>query len=163
MAISQEQVFAAAQALQEADKEPTVRTIREQLGETGSFGTISRYLKEWKAIQQEQASIHLEEIPAEIREGANQLLKSVWHSASEWVNQEVSVVKQTAEVRVKGAEVQTQEALAEVETLEEQVRDLEQSKQALTAQLEGMMEDKDACSMTLKEAQFHVEQLQQRN
>jgi hypothetical protein len=48
MAITREQVFEAAETLSREGEEPTYITVRERLG-SGSFSTISKYLREWKA------------------------------------------------------------------------------------------------------------------
>lgn len=50
--ISDSQVFGACFALQQAGEPVTNRRVREMLDNTGSMGTIARYVKEWKARNQ---------------------------------------------------------------------------------------------------------------
>lgn len=49
--ITQEQVNAAAEALRAAGTKPTVRAVRERLGNTGSQATVMRMLDAWKRQQ----------------------------------------------------------------------------------------------------------------
>jgi len=65
MAITRDQVFEAAEALVGNGEEPTYITVRERLG-SGSFSTISKYLREWKAAGKgkEEGAAHVE-VPAE--------------------------------------------------------------------------------------------------
>jgi colicin import membrane protein len=55
--ITYEQVAAVADALREANVQPTSRSVRERLGNTGSMGTIHRLLQEWKATQERHATL----------------------------------------------------------------------------------------------------------
>lgn len=50
--ITYEQVAAAAVALQAAGVKPTSRGVREQLGHTGSMGTVHKLLQQWLAAQE---------------------------------------------------------------------------------------------------------------
>jgi hypothetical protein len=47
--ITREQVFEAANKLKAEGKQITMQRVRDALGETGSFTTISRLLEEWRA------------------------------------------------------------------------------------------------------------------
>jgi len=55
--ITYEQVAAVADALRDANVQPTSRSVRERLGNTGSMGTIHRLLQEWKATQERHATL----------------------------------------------------------------------------------------------------------
>jgi hypothetical protein len=50
--IAYEQVAAVCDAMKAAGSKPTLRSIREQLGNVGSMGTISRLMQEWKVGQE---------------------------------------------------------------------------------------------------------------
>ncbi len=49
--ISYDQVAAAADALVGAGQKPSIRNVRESLGNTGSPNTVHRHLTEWRAAQ----------------------------------------------------------------------------------------------------------------
>ena len=48
LGVSYEQVAAAADALVGAGQQPTIRSVRERLGDTGSPNTIHRHLSDWR-------------------------------------------------------------------------------------------------------------------
>ncbi len=53
--ITYEQVAAAAAALQATGAKPTSRSVREQLGHTGSMGTVHKLLQQWLAAPERRA------------------------------------------------------------------------------------------------------------
>jgi chromosome segregation ATPase len=55
--ITKEQVVAACETLQAQGKKPTIRSVREQLGDTGSPNTIHRYLTAWQNDQPITAAV----------------------------------------------------------------------------------------------------------
>src|SRR3546814_11492606 len=65
MAITKEQIFAVADELDAAGQNPTLASVRKQLG-GGSFTTISEALNEWRARQASQAAPIREPAPAAI-------------------------------------------------------------------------------------------------
>ena len=55
MAITKEQIFAVADDLDAAGQNPTLASVRKQLG-GGSFTTISEAMNEWRARKASQAA-----------------------------------------------------------------------------------------------------------
>ena len=55
MAITKEQIFAVADELDAAGQNPTLASVRKQLG-GGSFTTISEAMNEWRARKASQAA-----------------------------------------------------------------------------------------------------------
>ncbi|KAG0066936.1 hypothetical protein BGZ92_005216, partial [Podila epicladia] len=51
-AVTYEQVAAIANEMKLAGDKPASRAVRGQLGDTGSIGTITRLLREWKTNQE---------------------------------------------------------------------------------------------------------------
>src|SRR5260370_13445777 len=62
--ITAEQVNAVADALKAEGVKPTARAVRERLGNTGSMGTVTRLLQQWRDAQQRQAASTLMLPPA---------------------------------------------------------------------------------------------------
>jgi DNA repair exonuclease SbcCD ATPase subunit len=54
--ITYEQVTAAADTLKTEGAKPTLKAVREQLGNVGSMGTINKFLQRWKAGQVHQVA-----------------------------------------------------------------------------------------------------------
>ena len=61
--ITPDQVHAIADAIRAEGGKPTLRAVRERLG-TGSMGTVSKHLQQWKAGQERQATTELALPPA---------------------------------------------------------------------------------------------------
>lgn len=57
--ITHEQVAAAADALKSTGVSPTLRAVRQRLGDTGSMGTISKHLQTWKESQERETAAAL--------------------------------------------------------------------------------------------------------
>lgn len=53
-AVTYEQVRAAAETIVANGTKPAARLIRQMLGNVGSMGTISKFLQQWRASQQDQ-------------------------------------------------------------------------------------------------------------
>ena len=77
MAITKEHVFKAADALVEMGEEPTNAAVRDQLG-SGSFKTITPFLKEWREIQEQSA-----DVPNDLANSMENTLRQVWMQAKE--------------------------------------------------------------------------------
>ena len=84
MAVTKEAIFEVATVLADAGEKPTSISIRERLG-TGSYSTISAYLREWQASRKSVSTVQSEDIPPEIRESGNRFLLAVWTSAKDWL------------------------------------------------------------------------------
>ncbi|UEN99704.1 DNA-binding protein [Acidiferrobacter thiooxydans] len=119
--ITQDQVFAAAQALADRAQPVTVQALREALGH-GSFTTLSQHLRAWKS----HIPTHpLPPLPPEIEAAAHQALARVWTAASELAQQEVQAVRSAAHTQIAESQMQAQETLQEIAHLERTVQDQE--------------------------------------
>src|SRR5258708_29280796 len=58
------QVNAVAEALKAEGVKPTARAVRERLGNTGSMGTVTRLLQQWRDAQERQTATTLMLPPA---------------------------------------------------------------------------------------------------
>src|SRR5260370_3253500 len=58
------QVNAVAEALKAEGVKPTARAVRERLGNTGSMGTVTRLLQQWRDAQERQTATSLMLPPA---------------------------------------------------------------------------------------------------
>ncbi len=80
--ISREEVFEAAERLSNLQERVTVTRVRELLGNTGSYSTISQYLKEWRGeVVDDAGALALDEATrADIERNALGIVRAFWHS-----------------------------------------------------------------------------------
>lgn len=116
--ITREQVFEAASQLKAQGMQITMQRIREALGETGSFTTISRLLEEWRAADTIKDREVLPDIPEAAEQGMQAAIRELWRIAAATAHRRVAEAKEEADRRVKEAEGRYGEARAEVERLE---------------------------------------------
>ena len=74
--ITREQVMAAAQTLAERGEAVTVTRVRRALGETGSYTTISNYLKEWREQGDGQP-------PGALERGVRGMVQGLWQALTQ--------------------------------------------------------------------------------
>lgn len=107
-----EQVAAMADALKSDGINPTLRAVRERLGNTGSMGTITKHLQTWKASQQRHA-----EVPLALPPG-------VQRAMLEYMGQELAAAKASLE--------------AELASLQQEVGDLAGDNERQAADIEAL-------------------------
>lgn len=115
--ITKAQVFAAADAISESGQAPTVAGVRTKLG-TGSFTTITAFLREWKAQAQKNDADKDTEVPEDVTEALNRAAALVWKAARDHFEEELAAIRRDAEQRINDARQELQTALDEIERLE---------------------------------------------
>ncbi len=101
--ITYEQVAAVANEMKLAGDKPTSRAVRGRLGNTGSMGTLTRLLREWKA-NQEHTIINVLALPTGLQ-----------RAILEFIDQEVTQTKATLEADL--ADQQQESSDLEMENL----------------------------------------------
>ncbi|MCP3656829.1 MAG: hypothetical protein GY734_07650 [Herbaspirillum sp.] len=152
------QVARAAAQLTQAGKTPTIDTVREALGDTGSKSTIAPMLKRWKAEHQESIDGADTGLPAELVEA----VKSIYQRLQDDVARQLEEVNVTHQADLNAMRGQRDAALAN----EAQLR---QAHGALTAEcsraqqsLSKCHEDLQSGALALTAAQTENAGLQQR-
>lgn len=124
MAITKEQIFEIANALDAEGHNPTLSAVRKQLG-GGSFTTISDAMTEWRARKAEKGGLRHEAPPAVVIEQLNALGVEVWTVALELANGRLSGEREALEA----ARVQLGAEKAEAAELADDLnQELEQEK-----------------------------------
>src|SRR5690606_796979 len=118
--ITRQQVFEAARKLKNEGTAITMQRVRDALGETGSYTTISRLLDEWKAAAALEDRKVLPEIPEVADQAMQAAIRELWRIATAAAHREIDTATETADRRVKEAEVRYDEARVEVERLEKE-------------------------------------------
>jgi chromosome segregation ATPase len=129
MALTQEQILAAADAIAAAGQRPTLEAVRQRVG--GSYSTISPVLAEWKARQAARAQPVREAPPAAVTERLEALGGEVWAVALELATARLRAEREALEAARAELEVERAEA---VELADRQAADIE----ALTSRLSGI-------------------------
>lgn len=96
MAITREQIFQAAEALQSQGQSPTLAAVRRNLG-GGSFTTISEYMAEWRAQHQAASQPVRESAPSAVAEKLTNLGNEIWGSAMELANARLAAEREALE------------------------------------------------------------------
>ena len=116
--ITQEQVFATAQALADADHPVTLQAVRDALG-AGSFSTISQHLRQWR--EEVRRRVPAPPWPSDVDAVATKAAATIWAVANEHARRELDALQQASQAQINAAQSQTQEALHEVVRLEGQL------------------------------------------
>lgn len=145
MAITTQDIHAAADRLQAEGQQPTLAAVRAALG-VGSFTTISEAMKAWKSAQQVAAPIR-EAAPAAVTDRMGELAAEVWAIAQGMANDRL----QSEREALDAARSEMERAQAEAAELADQLAgdldaalaQIEQQAEALKlAQAEGEQEKK---------------------
>ena len=119
--VTAEQIRAAADAIASEGGRPSIRGVRERLGNTGSLGTIQRYLAEWREDRPQVVQAAYE-LPGDLANAFGRELRRGAEAA-------------TAELRAENAQalIEAKEQGIEIESLESTVDEL----RARSDELEG--------------------------
>src|SRR6185295_15875411 len=93
--VTQEAVFAAADALLAGGKEPGIIAVQERIG-GGSYSTVKRHLDDWKA-QRQATQQRAMDLPEEIVTRGNEFIRSLWAMASEQAEQRLAQAREEAQ------------------------------------------------------------------
>lgn len=161
MAITQDQIFTAADGLDATGQNPTLAAVRKALG-GGSFTTISEAMTEWKARKAAKASPVREPAPAAITDRLAAFGTELWLLALELANAGLASEREA----MAAAHTELEAKRSEAAELADQVSaELEEAKQALsqaaTAEAAARGE-RDALRQELAEARLQAATLSAR-
>jgi chromosome segregation ATPase len=111
--ITEEQVFAAADALVAQGREVTPTALLSTLG-SGSFSTIYKHLNAWEASRAAAVTDKAAVIPDSVLSAFG----AAWRAAAAEAGKEVMIVREQSAQEVEAAKAQFQEALQTIERLE---------------------------------------------
>lgn len=132
MAITKEQIFQAADELDQANQHPTLAAVRKALG-GGSFTTISEGMHEWRARKAAEAAPLRDPAPQAVTDRLTELGGEVWAIALEMANVRLASEREALEsVRVE-MEGSRQEAVELADQLTQELDEMTPRLQSLTA------------------------------
>ena len=143
--ISKAQVFNAADAISAAGQNPTVAGVRAKIG-TGSFTTITAFLREWKEQALNQEAAEALDVPEEVTQALGRAAEIVWKAANEHFARELAALRKAADEHALAYMAEAQEAADEIHRLERE--NLDQSERIASllntvSQAEDLMEQRD--------------------
>jgi len=143
MAITREQIWAAADELDAAGQNPTLSAVRKAVG-GGSFTTIQEAMTEWKARRaSREASIQQEPAPQIITDRLQEVGREIWAAALELANVRLAAERQAMEAARQEMDGARQEAAeladqltAELDEAKSQVENLVAAEAAARTEAE---------------------------
>lgn len=129
--ITFDQVANAAAAIKARGTEPTVAGVRIELGNEGSYSTISQHLSKWRdeAAQQVQAR----SLPPEVENAMMSAMMTVWNVANKLHQDEAAMLKQ-------GYDDDRERLAGELKTAQAEIRQLEEENLSFDDQAQKQME-----------------------
>lgn len=135
MAVTKEQILAAADQIAAAGERPTLEAVRQIVG--GSYTTISPVLNEWKARQKEAAAPLREPAPQAVGDRLAEVGADIWAMALGLANSRLAAERESLEKARADMEAAQAEAAeladklaGEVEALQSRLASIEAAEQA---------------------------------
>ena len=168
---TKDQIWAAASALLEEGKSPTLAAVREQLG-GGSYTDISAAMQTWRLNQQSSANPIREPAPPSIAERLNEFGSELWAVALELANNRLQSEREALEQARQETEAIRKETTSladqltsEIETLKieilshkghvtqsrKEAENARVAEQACQARLESSVRDSENLKAQVKE------------
>jgi chromosome segregation ATPase len=94
MAVTKEQIWSAASAIDAGGQKPTLALVRARVG-GGSFSTISAAMREWARKGGEEPMSASEPVPAELSERVGEIVAQVWAIAQKAAGEALDQHRQT--------------------------------------------------------------------
>lgn len=123
--ITSEQVGTAADAIKARGGEPTITAVRAELGNIGSYSTISGHMTTWRNAQASH-QVTPRPAPPEIEQQALQLASAVWSAAINQAEQSAVAAREQADEHRRHCDAAVFEAHAEIAQLEHRIEELNQ-------------------------------------
>lgn len=141
--ITFDQVMNAATAIKARGMEPTIHAVRIELGNEGSYSTISQHLARWKS--ESATKVDTRELPPEAEDAGMTAITTIWNVAVRYANEEKAAMRQEHEDTKKRLSEELSEALKEIAALEEAAE--QQAKALHDAQAQALTDQKKTAKL----------------
>lgn len=141
--ITFDQVMNAATAIKARGMEPTIHAVRIELGNEGSYSTISQHLARWKS--ESATKVDTRELPPEAEDAGMTAITTIWNVAVRYANEEKAAMRQENEDTKKRLSEELSEALKEIAALEEAAE--QQAKALHDAQAQALADQKKTAKL----------------
>lgn len=132
LGVKKEDVFAICEELKTAKPNFTVKDVREKLGGTGSFSTISAHVKEWKQETSEKPLIPEPSTSFQV------YFQKIWETAYTEASRDFNTLKTDLENENRKIKHENEEAILEIKSQEEKLEELEKTNMSLEESLEKL-------------------------
>ena len=133
MALTTDQVHAAADAIAERGERPKLTSVRRELG-GGSFSTISEAMQAWRAQNAQEAALQQVEVPESIKARLDALGAAVWETATGEADARLQAERAALDQAREDAANQVSEAQEAVRALEAEAVERDRQIEALVAE-----------------------------
>lgn len=114
-----DQVANAARAIKARGQEPTIAAVRVELGDEGSYTTISTHIAKWRA--EEADRVDTRSLPPEVEDKMMEALMTVWNVANKAATDDLATIKQEHADETKRARGELEAATNEIAELEKKL------------------------------------------
>lgn len=135
--LSDEAVFAAADAIAARGMRPTQTGVREEVG-SGSYSTIGPALKRWWAAKKESAALADVDLPESVEAKGRELLALVWREASTRARTGHDALQAAVAELERAVEEAEAEGARAVETIERELEEEREARSDLTRQVRAL-------------------------
>lgn len=142
MAITSDQIFAVADALDAAGQNPTLAAVRKAL-DGGSFTTISEAMKEWRARKAADTATSQEPAPAAVLDKLAEVGAEIWAVALALANARLASEREALEAARNDMEAGRLEAVALADQLASELDAASDSISGLERQVAGYKAEDD--------------------
>lgn len=157
--VTQAEVFATCEQLRTQGIEPSTNRVRGILRK-GSMTTITRYLREWEALQDNVTSSP-SDVPASLLSFAETVARQAWDQASAAAEQRVADAHAQVEDRRRKWHAEIETAMALVDQVQEEKAVLEARNQRQQADLDALREEGIQARGTISQLTGKNEELQE--
>ena len=118
-AVTQEMVNSAAETIVQRGDKPTVEAVRRELGDFGSYSTLTRLLREWRESRKEEVPKHPPpELPEELVTPVLQSLRMTAFRLEEKATERITDIQKEAETKTREISDELRYATSEISRLE---------------------------------------------
>lgn len=114
--VTYDAVANAARQIKARGAEPTIAAIRVELGDEGSYTTISTHLAKWRA--EEADRVDTRSLPPEVEDKMMEAMMTVWNVATKAATEDVNAIKQDHADERKRLQKEIDDAREEIKRLE---------------------------------------------
>lgn len=142
MALTSDQVHAAADAIVQRGENPKLTTVRKELG-GGSFSTISEAMQSWREQHAKEAVLQQTEVPESLTARAHAFCAAAWKEASDEADSRLETERASLKQAREDAAAQVKEVREMVTTLEQEAIEREERIHALSTDLDEQRRQTD--------------------
>lgn len=135
--ITRVDVERAVATIEARGDQPTVTSVRQELGDTGSSSTIHRHLRDIRS-EREAGSAAREAPPASIIEEMQRTTESLWALAQHVARQDIDTIRRSAHERVAQLEEDLEQAFGEVDAQRHALQRMSEQQAEADAEIERL-------------------------